>query len=139
MPVSGMHWGAPGGHCRLATCPGDRILRSQIRSRRAAAASLALITLRSRPLLLCIWSSMRKCRVAKKAPRKCEHGRSSKCKDCGTGYCKHGRRKGQCKDCGTGYCEHNRRKGQCKDCGTGYCEHTSTTAGRASARTANRQ
>jgi hypothetical protein len=81
------------------------------------------------------------CRAAKKAPQKCEHGRSkSKCKDCGTGYCEHGRQKDQCKECGTGrcehgrkkttckdyatgYCEHERQKDQCKDCGTGYCEH----------------
>jgi hypothetical protein len=35
------------------------------------------------------------------------------CKDCGTGYCEHGRQKGKCKDCGTGYCEHGRQK----------CEH----------------
>jgi hypothetical protein len=58
-----------------------------------------------------------KCRVAKKSPRKCEHGsKKSLCKDCGTNHCKHGRQKGKCKDCGTGYCEHNRRKGSCKDC-----------------------
>jgi hypothetical protein len=54
----------------------------------------------------------------------CEHGRQkSQCKGCGTGYCEHGRQKSWCMDCGTGYCEHGRQKRQCKDCGKGYCEH----------------
>jgi hypothetical protein len=65
-----------------------------------------------------------KCRAAKKAPRKCEHGRRpSQCRDCGTGQCQHGLWESNCKDCVTGCCEHGREKGKCKDCGTGHCEH----------------
>jgi hypothetical protein len=51
------------------------------------------------------------------------------CKECGTGYREHGRRKNYCKECGTGYCEHGRLKHRCKECGTkntrktGKCEH----------------
>jgi hypothetical protein len=38
------------------------------------------------------------------------------CKDCGTGYCQHGRQKDRCKDCGTGYCQHGRLNHKCREC-----------------------
>jgi hypothetical protein len=36
------------------------------------------------------------------------------CKDCGSGYCQHGRQKSRCRDCGTGHCQqHGRQKAHC--------------------------
>jgi hypothetical protein len=67
-------------------------------------------------------SSKCKCKILNKA--KCKHGRRKDvCKDCGTGYCQHGRRrKDACKDCGMGYCQHGPPKHTCRGCGTpGYC------------------
>jgi hypothetical protein len=49
----------------------------------------------------------------------CTHNRRGACKDCGVGYCTHGRVSSRCRECGTGYCTHNRQAAQCKLCGTG--------------------
>ena len=55
---------------------------------------------------------------------RCIHGRrQSRCRDCGTGLCKHNKFKHCCFLCGTGHCEHGRQKSFCRDCGTGYCKH----------------
>jgi hypothetical protein len=61
------------------------------------------------------------------------------CKDCGTGYCQHGRQEHQCMDCGTGQCHHGpmppRRRRRlkafftCKGCTGKYTDATGSGAG----------
>jgi len=58
---------------------------------------------------------------------KCIHDKY-RCRECGKGYCKHGKDKRWCKDCGGSMlCEHGKGKYYCKECnGKGICIHNRT-------------
>ena len=55
---------------------------------------------------------------------KCIHNRD-RCRECGKGFCEHGKDKRMCKDCGGSMlCEHGKGKYYCKECGgKGICIH----------------